>query len=280
MKKIFLLIFLLSGFKAFTQTDKSKEIFSKMMAAMNGVRTCSFVLDVHERIKGEMKYDQYVVKLNSNPYKAYIFSVTPNPGSEALIKKGENNDKAVINPDRFPIPTLHLSPYHSILRKNHQYTLWEIGFTYITNVLNGYVKKYGDSFYTYLHSDPDITWNGKSYYQVVIEKKDFAYENYIVKTGETITSISNKMLVNDYMVLENNPQVRNFENVNAGDVIKVPNAFGKKIIFYVDKTNFLPLVQIVYDDKGLFGRVEITSIIINPKFTDEDFSRDNKKYGF
>jgi outer membrane lipoprotein-sorting protein len=280
MKKILLLIFLFSSFKTFAQPDKSKEIFRKMMAAMDGVKTCSFVLDLHERIKGELKHDQYVVKLNSIPYKAYIFSITPNPGAEALLKKGENNDKVIVNPDRFPIPTLNLSPYHNILRRNHQYTLWEMGFNYITNVLNGYMKKYGDSLYSYLRLDPDVIWNGKSYYQIVIEKKDFAWENYTVKAGETITTISNRLLVNDYMVLENNPDVKHFENLKTGQVIKVPNAFGKKIIFYADKLNFLPLAQIIYDEKGFYGRVEISSIVINPHFTDEDFSRDNKKYGF
>jgi outer membrane lipoprotein-sorting protein len=48
----------------------------------------------------------------------------------------------------------------------------------------------------------------------------------------------------------------------------------------VDKLSFLPMVQIVYDDKGLYSRIEYSSFVMNPAFTEEDFSKKNKKYGF
>lgn len=280
MRKFFLLIFLFRSAYSFSETSNSKEIFHKMMSAMEKVKTSSFVVDLHERIKGEMKYDQYVVKLNSNPYKTYIYSVTPNPGAEALLIKGENHDKAVINPNQFPIPTLNLNPYHNLLRRNHQYTLWHFGFSFIYDILEGYKKKYGDLFFSYLHLGSDVVWKGKTYYQLIIENHNFNFENYTVKQGENLVRIGEKLMVNDYMILEANPKLKNFDDVKPGQVIKVPNAFGKKIIFYVDKTTFLPMVQIVYDDKGLYGKVELSSFVLNPHFTPDDFSKSNKKYGF
>ncbi|MFI5220286.1 MAG: LysM peptidoglycan-binding domain-containing protein [Bacteroidia bacterium] len=280
MKKIFLLIFLFSSLFSHSQHDKAHDIFSKMMKAMDNVQTCSFVVDVNERIKGVMKHDEYVIKLNAKPYKVYVYSIIPNPGAEALLIKGENHEKAVINPNRFPIPTLNLSPYHNLLRRNHQYTICHFGFEYISDILNGYMKKFGETFYSYMYPDADVTWKGKSYYQLVIENKNFGYENYTVKPGENLVKIGEKLIVNDYMILEANPHLKNYDDVKPGQVIKVPNSFGKKIIFYVDKNSFLPMVQIIYDDKGLYGRVEFSSFVLNPVFTKDDFSKENKKYGF
>ena len=247
---------------------------------MSNVHACSFVIDVNERIKGVMKHDEYIIKLNTHPYKIYAYSVTPNPGAEALLIKGENHEKAVINPNRFPIPTLNLSPYSHLLRKNHQYTLWEFGFEFIYNVMNSCRKKSGDAFYSFLRLDADVQWKGKTFYQLVIDNKNFAYENYTVNPGENVVKIGAKLSVNDYMILELNPKIRNYDDVKAGQVIKVPATFGNKIILYVDKTTFLPMVQIIYDEKGLYCRAELSSFILNPAFTPEDFSRDNKKYGF
>ena len=247
---------------------------------MKEVKTCSFVLDIQERIKGMMRYDQYVVKLNSNPYKAYIYSVTPNPGAEGLLIKGENNNKAYINPNRFPFITLSLSPYSMLLRKNHQYTIWQLGFTFIHEMLESYQKKYGDAFYNSLRTEADAVSKGRTYYQLVIEKNDFHFDDYKVLKGENIVTIGQKLLVNDYMILEANPEYKHFDDVKAGDVIKVPNIFGKKIVLYIDKTTFLPMVQIIYDNKDLYGRIELSSFVLNPNFTEMDFSKNNKKYGF
>lgn len=278
MKKIFLLLFL-KQLPVLAQKNAA-EVYGKMMHAMENVHTCSFVLTINERIKGEMKHDEYVVKLNADPYKVYVYSVIPNPGAEALLIKGFNHDKAVINPNRFPIPTLNLSPYHNLLRKNHQYTLLHFGFRFIHDVLAHYTKKMKEEFFNSLKLDKEVVVKGKSYYQIVIENKNFGYEDYTVQQRENLVKIGAKLMVNDYMILEVNPKVKNFDDVKPGQVIKIPNSFGKKIIFYVDKSNFLPLTQIIYDDKGLYGHVELSSFVLNPVFKSDEFSKDNKKYGF
>lgn len=267
-----------AGVKA--QQLTPEETFDRMMAAMRQVKTASFVLDINERIKGEMRHDQFVVKLNTNPYKAYVFSVTPNPGAEALYVEGENGGKAVINASMRLIPTLHLSPYHSILRRNHQFTLLHFGFEYVHDVCKGYLQKMGKRFYSHLHIDEEVTFNNQKYIQLILQTDEFKWIPYTVQKGENLVAISKKLLVNDYMILENNPKVKNYDDVKEGQVIKVPTIFGKKIIFYVDKRSYLPMVQIVYDDKGLYSRIEYSSFVLNPVFTDEDFSKNNEKYGF
>ena len=280
MKKFLPLLFLFCSSKSFSQLTQSKEVFDKMMFAMSDAKAYSFVLDIQERIKGKFRYDEYIVKLQANPYKAYVYSINPNPGAEGLLIKGENNERACINPNRFPFITLNLSPYSMILRKNHQYTFWQLGFNFIGSVLKDYQKKFGPSFYSHLQLDNDTIIKGKHFYRIVITQINFHFTDYTVKKGETIVTISQKLLVNDYMILEANPGCKHFDDVKAGDVIKVPSVFGKKIELYIDKINFLPLVQIIYDNKGLYSRIEFSSFVLNPGFTELDFSKNNKKYGF
>jgi outer membrane lipoprotein-sorting protein len=280
MKKLLLLLLVLMSSAAFAQNYTSKELFDKMMASMKEAKTYSFVIDMQERIKGKFRFNQYIVKINAYPYKAYVYSITPNPGAEGLLIKGENSDRACINPNRFPFITLNLSPYSMLLRRNHQYTFWQMGFNFIGSVLSDYQKKFGQSFYNNLQIETDTVSKGRSFYRVVINQSDFHFDDYTVKKGETMVTIATKLLVNDYMILEANPTYKHFDDVHEGDVIKVPNVFGKKIELYVDKINFLPLVQIIYDNKGLYSRIEFSSFVLNPAFTNLDFSRNNKKYGF
>lgn len=272
--------FLLLTSAVTAQSLSPEQTFDRMMAAMKQVKTAGFVLDINERIKGEMRHDQFVVKLHTAPYKVYAFSVTPNPGAEALYIEGENGGKAVINPNMRLIPTLHLSPYHSILRRNHQFTLKHFGFEYVHEVCKGYLQKLGKRFYSHLHLGEEVTFNNQKYLSLILQTDEFKWVPYTVQKGENLVSISEKLLVNDYMILENNPKLKNYDDVKEGQVIKVPTVFGKKIIFYVDRRSYLPMVQIVYDDKGLYSRIEYSSFILNPAFTDEDFSKKNKKYGF
>jgi len=49
---------------------------------------------------------------------------------------------------------------------------------------------------------------------------------------------------------------------------------------YIDKTNYLPVVQIIYDDKGLFGQYEYNSLIVNPVFAPDEFTSKFKDYKF
>jgi outer membrane lipoprotein-sorting protein len=280
MRNFLPLLFLFCSSKSFSQLTQSKEVFDKMMAAMKGVKSCSFVIDMEEKVRGETKHYEYIVKQNTSPYKIYLYSIKPNPGTEALLIEGENNNKVYVNPNRFPFINMSLNPYNPLVRKTHQYTIWEMGFNYIHSVLDGYLKKYENSFYGFLSLEQDTVSKGKTYYKLVINKNDFRFDDYKVSAGETMTTIAEKLLVNDFMILEANPKYKNYDDVKTGDVIRVPNFYGKKIILGVDKTTFLPMVQNIYDHKGLYSRIDFSSVVLNPNFTPMDFSKENKKYGF
>lgn len=283
MKKRILLLLLFCQFPAAGISDEAltaSSLYSRMMSAMKQVRTCSFILDIEERINGEMKTSKFIVKLQPRPYKMYAYSVHPNPGAEALLIEGHNNGKVLINPNRFPFVNISLSPYNGLLRKNHQYTMLQMGFEYVTQLLEAYQHREGAAFHQKLSFKNEVIAGNKNYYLLVIDNPDFGHNKVTVKKGETITSIANRLFLNDRMILELNPGCSDYDDVKAGDVLTVPNGFAKKIVFHIDKKNMLPLIQTTYDDKGLYGKVTFSSFVLNPEFSDNDFSRSNPKYNF
>lgn len=274
-----LLVCLSLGAKA-QENNEAYAIFEKSLKAMEQVHTASYTVNIKERIKGKFVYDQYNVKMQAEPFKTYVYSIKPNPGAEAIYMEGCNNGKCIVNPNRFPYINLNLSPHSMLLRKNHQYNILQMGFDYMHGLLSHYLTLYGGGFPRMISKANDVESGGKSYYSLVIDNPAFGYRNYTVQPGETVVTIGEKLKVNDHMILEINPAIDDYEDVKAGQVIKVPNSFARKIILKIDKKSFLPMAQTVYDEKGLYSVVEFSNFIANPKLTAEDFSPENPEYGF
>jgi Protein of unknown function (DUF1571) len=274
----FSIIFLFS--ESNSQNVSAINLYESMRKSIGGTHTSSFNIKTNERHDGKYCGNEYIVKLNAKPYKVFVYSITPNPGAKALFIKGENDDKTYIHPNKFPYFNFSLSPYSSLLRKNHHFTMMEMGFDYLNELFGVYQKKDSVAFMQSLSLGNDVMFHGKLCYQLIINPKNFMMLDYTVLKNENLTKISRKLFLNDNMILEMNPKLDGMNDVKEGDKIKVPNVFARKIILLLDKTNHLPVVQEMYDEKGLFIRVEITSLIRNPKFDKDEFTRTKKEYGF
>ncbi len=278
-----LILFQLLLVTAYSQAQKKTDeriLFDSMMAAMEKVRTCTYVLNIDERVFGKMGSAQYIAKINVAPLKIYTYSVHPNPGAEALYVTNSNNNKILINPNKFPYINLSLSVNSMLLRKPHQFNILQMGFSYFHGILKKNIVKNGEQFYKSLSLKEDIIHNKKEFHVLEINNTDFGYVNYKVKPGENVTDIANKILVNDHMILEINDGIDDYDDVKADQIIKVPNSFAKKIIIYIDKITHLPLVQIIYDDKGFYTKIEFSSFVLNPVIHPDEFTRHYPKYKF
>jgi Protein of unknown function (DUF1571)/LysM domain len=258
----------------------ARELFDSMVASMEKVRTCTYVLNIEERVFGKISQSQYLAKVNVAPLKIYTYSVHPNPGAEALYSAGANNGKVLINPNKFPYINMSLSVNSMLLRKPHQYNILQMGFGYFHDILKKNVAKNSAKLYASLSIKEDFVYHKKEYHVLEIHSSDFGYTNYKVQKGENVTEIANKLLVNDHMILEINEDIDDYDDVKPGQMIKVPTSFAKKITVYLDKTTHLPLVQIVYDDKGFYSKIEFSSFILNPVIQNEEFTRNYYKYKF
>ncbi len=257
-----------------------KDLYLKMMQGMANVRTARYVLNLEERVFDKKIECSYIVKLQAKPQKIYTYLINPNPGAEALYVEGTNSGKILVNPNSFPYVNLNLSVNSMLLRKSHQYTMLQLGFSYLHEMLGKYFAKDSLDFMQSLSVKADVIVDNKSYHVLEINNTRFGYTKYTVQKGENVTSIAKKLLVNDHMILEMNSNISDYDNVKAGQVIIVPNSFGKRIVFYIDKATHLPFIQTIYDDKGFYTKITFSSFVLNPVIYDEEFTRSYKKYKF
>lgn len=262
-----------SSSKAVHQTQ---EILKNIFASVANVKTLRYHLKCTERIKGKMQPTESHVKLQVNPRKLYLSL----GGPEVLWVQGENKGDALVNPGTFPFVNLNLDPFGMVMRKDQHHTIHEMGIHYLTDIIKDGVAKAGNTIDKHFVVLGDETYNGHVCYRLSIVFPDFSWGPYTVKKGETITSISRRLHVSEYMVLEKNTTANWYSDVKAGQVIQVPNVYAKLTMLLIDKESYLPLSNKVYDDKGLFETYEYVNLHVNPPISPEEFTRGYKDYHF
>jgi len=254
-----------------------REIMDKMVKAVAEVKGLKYDLKLVERIEKKFNFFGSSVKLNRKPRKLYLNA----KGIEVLWVEGKLGGDALVNPNSFPYINLHLDPSGSLMRQDQHHTIHEAGFDYFSSIIDANVKKSGDRFEQYFIPNGEETINGRLCYKIIINNKDFGAVNYTVQKGENLISIARKLFVGEFMILRmNKPKVDDYKDVKAGQVIKVPTAYAKYVLLYVDKQNFLPIGVRVFDEGGLYEQYDYSNVQVNPVFEENEFTKDYKDYDF
>ena len=247
--------------------NKSKEISGLEMDLL-----------IQERIDGEMVKSKNFIKYNSNPVQVYIKQYYIKEGMEILYNSLEENSKALVYTNAFPWITVSLDPLGNLMRKESHHSIFKSGFEFVIGLLQNAVSLYEGKLDEICTYQGLVKYDGRICYKLQLEMPMFDFIDYKVLPGETMESLSHKLKVNDYMILERNPQLKNFQDIEPGDVIKVPNAYAKSITLYIEKERNIIAGVKIYDDKGLFEDYVYQDVIINPAFTKLDFSTENPEY--
>lgn len=280
MKKILALVTLaMFTYNAQAQLTVS-QLIDKFAASANGIKTAEYTLNKSERINGKMRHGMVFTRLQQRPtFKVYIKILAPDKDkdTEVLYVAGERGGDALVNPPIFGVPNLNLSPTGSRMMENEHHSVFESGFEYMKNIIVALKTKFKEKIDTYCKLSL-IKYAGAEMYKVDINYPEFAWSDYTVKAGEDLIKIARKNNVSEYMIMEKNG-LKNY-TVAAGKVIKIPNVYAKKVIFYFNKTNFLPVYQELHDDKGLFETYTITGLKLNLTFPATEFTKDHDGYNF
>ncbi|HLG34237.1 MAG TPA: DUF1571 domain-containing protein [Bacteroidia bacterium] len=280
-KYSFFLVLLIFSSPVFSQDKNTQEVIRKMLSACDNLKTAGFVLKSTERMKdGTYHVSEIIVRLQRNPLTVYVYCINPNPGAEAMWRTNEIDNRVLINPNGFPFFNLKLNPRNPLLRKGQHHTIEEIGFDYIANVFKHYISKYKEEFYRNFSIAGTETFDSRNCLVLTYDNHSFSYENYAARSGESVTRIAQSKFVSDFMLLCVNRELKNYDAVKPGQVIKLPVTYGKKIVLYLDKNNYLPIVQMIYDEKGLYEKYEFHSFMLNPKFEANEFNPKNSRYKF
>ena len=284
MKRISISIFVLVlastmvAWRTISSGSMANAICQQTFASTKAIETIRYQMRKEERIADEMHVQISDIKLNRSPYQVYMKQLSPKKGLEVLYK--ENDDKAFVSPNGFPWVTLKMDPEGSTMLKNQHHTVKDAGFDLVISILEHLFKKYDSELDQMLSMAPDVTFDNQECHRIIFTNNHFGYKKYQVKANEDILSIAKKNKLCSYLILEKNPQVDHYYDVDEGDEILIPSDYSPKMELLIDKVRLIPLSIKVYDDEGLFENYQYTNVHLDADLTPDDFSHDNADYGF
>lgn len=255
------------------------DIAEKMFKQTKQIRSMSYYMTKQERIEGKMEEQKSFAKIECKPYKVYTKQLAPKKGLEVLYLEGTNKGLATINPNGFPWVNLNLDPYGSIMRKKQHHTLLDAGYAHVVSILEFLFNKYASEITDMSSLDSEV-WNGKDCWKLSFNNLHFTQQTIKFEQQETVSSWAIKKKLSEYMILENNSQLKSYDDNLFGKLVKLPNDYSPKMVLLIDKTRMIPMLMEVYDDQGLYERYEYTDVKINPTFGQEEFTTDYEDYRF
>lgn len=257
----------------------AKSLLQKMYAAVGQVSQSSYTLYSKERFGDKHIEKNMLFHVQEKPNKVYMKDL--DSGVEMLYVKGWNGDKAFINPNGFPWVnvSLKITDPRVVKESHHLVTAAGINFTpqLIRNTEEN-LKKEGKKLEDVMHYKGEVTRNGKTYYHLALINPDFKYISHTVQQDEELENLCFRMCAPTFSVMLANKTPRGV--VPKGKVLSMPNSYGKEVHLFLDKNTYLPTVQAIYDDKGLYEYYEFRDMKTNPKFHADEFSSECSCYGF
>ena len=280
MKKNLSFFALLFLFGTVLNAQSLRSVLDKMYIAIGTANLMSYEMTSSERIGAKMVTKNMSFKVQISPRKVYMKD--KDSGVELLYVSGWNNNMPYINPNGFPWVNVSLDMQSARVRADGHHPVTHAGFNYLLTQMKNTEKliaKEGEKLENIIKIEGNFTWNGRNTTKVVLTNPDFKFIDYTCTQAETLFNLCERINVSEYMVMEKN-NLGYGAKVQQGKVIKIPNAFAKKVEIYIDKESNLPIYQIVHDDKGVFEKFEFKNLKINPQLSSGEFTSQCASYGF
>lgn len=279
MKSVIVAIGLFFQITLLYAQESAYELCLETFRVSKSIKTMTFTMEKQERIKSKIIKQISDTKLQNTPFYVYSKQVFPNAGLEVLYKESTNNGKILVNPNGFPWMNLNLDPMGSTARKDQHHTIKDSGFDLVINILEFLFQKYGDDVLPMLTSEK-LTIDGVHCKKIVFTNPNFKYVYYTVKENENLVTIAKERMLSEYMILEKNKNISSYDAVKKGDKIIIPNDYSPKMELIIELERKIPVSIKVFDDKGLYEYYKYSNVVLNPKFTSNEFDSNNSSYGF
>ncbi len=262
-----------------SQTPDPTRILSEMITAVRNIKTIQFSIVQTERMDGILDNQVDAVKMQLSPLKMYISAESPGKSYEVLWLQGENKGDAWVHPGTFPYITLSLNPEGNTMKLGH-HSIFAINLNYIADLVNDAMIKDRKDLSKIVQYQGLYDVDGRLCYKIVLNYPTFKQIPYVVRKAEDLVSIAADHHVSEYMIFERNKNIKNYTDITPGQTILIPERYAKSIVLFIDKISKLPIIEMMYDDAGLFERYEFRKIKLNPDFPENAFSKDNPEYHF
>lgn len=254
----------------------TSQLVARLTAAIQSVSTIRCNAEARERVDNKTVPDYTAMKIAFNPYRVYLKN---RKGVEVLYVSGQHDNEAWVYPAAFPYVTLSLNPLGSLMRKGQHHTVLQAGFGMIADLLNGPDGRADNVFTRSFRYAGDSTAQGQACYVLRSDYPQFRYVTYRVGKNETIASVAARFSCGDYRILERN-NLSVDSKLTEGQVLQVPNAYGRRVLVVVNAKTYLPASVTVYDDRGLYEKYNFLDVVANQPIPAAEFTKDYKGYKF
>lgn len=271
------------SFNSFAQSDDpfaGDEILKQMIAKTKTIETAAYDFFKQERIKGKIIEEVLSIKLSIEPFMIYTRMDAPKEGMEVLYNSNWEKKKAVINTNSFPWVNVKFSPMSKTMRKDQHHTILDSGYDKLVSFIDAQFGSFVEKSIpmTQLLGEEQI--GGKKCWVLKIEDENFSFVDYQVQEGEDLVSIAKKLSVSDYMIMEANRKVKFYDDVESGQIIKVPTSYSERMMLYIDQELLVPIKMEMYDLDGLYELFEFKNLKLNVAFEEAEFSTAYEAYEF
>jgi hypothetical protein len=250
------------------------QLITRLTAAIQGLSSIRCNAEARERVGTKTAPDYTAMKIAYRPYRVYLKN---QKGVEVLYVAGQNNNEAAVYPAAFPYITLNLDPNGSLMRKGQHHTVLQAGFGMIADLLNGPDGKADNAYTRSFRYAGDSTAQGQPCYVLRSDYPQFRYVAYRVGKNETIGSVADRFGCGDYRIMERN-NLSADSKLAEGQVLQVPNAYGRRVLVVVNAKTYLPASVTVYDERGLYEKYSFLDVVANQPIPAAEFSKDYKGY--
>ncbi|TPG61730.1 DUF1571 domain-containing protein [Hymenobacter nivis] len=250
------------------------QLVERMTSAIENLRYLRCSAKAQERLGREVKPSSSTMKLGFNPFRVYL---KDNKNVEVLWVTGQNGGDAWVYPASFPYVTLSLDPKGALMRKGQHHTVLQAGFGTIADLLRPTPLRQDATYSRTFRYTGDTTVLGRPCHVLRSDFPQFRYVAYRAGKRETIATVAERFGCGEYRVLERN-NLSPGATLTEGQVLQVPNGYGRRVTLCIDPQNYLPIVVDVRDDRGLFEKFEFSNLVVNQPIPAAEFTKTYQGY--
>lgn len=250
------------------------QLVERMTSAIENLRYVRCSAKVQERLGREVKPSSSLMKLSFKPFRVYL---KDNKNVEVLWVTGQNGGDAWVYPASFPYVTLSLDPLGALMRKGQHHTVLQAGFGTIADLLSTTALRQDATYSRTFRYTGDTVVLGRPCHVLRSDFPQFRYVAYRAGKKETIATVAERFGCGEYRVLERN-NLSPGAALTEGQVLQVPNGYGRRVTLCIDPQHYLPVVVDVRDDRGLFEKFEFYNLVVNQPIATEEFTKNYQGY--
>lgn len=262
MKQIVLIILCLPTFNStavFCQSPTLASVISKLESSIQQLSNYQFDFNSRERFPHGYTEGSGTVQLYFDPRIIKMKQTAPLSDTEIIYDAGKHEDKLLVKPKGLPKGLL-LSPNAPKIRKHSHHSLLDIGFQNVLDFLNHSKSVYEDQFEEMVTIKPSKTLDGATCLLLSIRLTNEALTQQItVDQTTSIQTLAKQHHISEYKIIELN-QLKSYRKITAGTSLVLPKHYAHRIDLYLDKSTYLPITQIIYDELGLLEHYDYRNI--------------------